>query len=199
MLAYHYLTEGHTLAALDQLREVAALQPRDGLSPQLARRLEPNAGAGVGAGAGAGPAVAAAGSSSGATPSTSSVLGPSSTSPFQETSATVPSTALAPPPQPSTAPVREGRLEGTWTAQPDRDTTITVTFPDPTHFNWTLTRQGQSRQLQGRLTYGNGILTLAQDQGPAIVGNTTWTDEKHFKFQVPGGGPDDPGLTFAKQ
>ncbi len=44
VLAYHYLTDGHTLAALDQLKEVAALQPRDGLSPQLARQLEPGTG-----------------------------------------------------------------------------------------------------------------------------------------------------------
>ena len=62
-----------------------------------------------------------------------------------------------------------------------------------------MTQQGQRRQLQGRLTYGNGILTLAQDQGPAIVGNITWTDENHFTFKVPGAGPNDPGLTFTKQ
>ena len=98
-----------------------------------------------------------------------------------------------------TTPGREGRLEGTWTAQADKDTTISVTFPDASHFTWTVNHQGQSRQLQGKLTYGNGILTMAQDQGPAIVGNTTWTDETHFRFKVPGAGPDDPGLTFTKQ
>ena len=43
VLAYHYLTEGHTLAALQQLKEVAALQPKDGLAPQLARQLDPSA------------------------------------------------------------------------------------------------------------------------------------------------------------
>ncbi len=48
------------------------------------------------------------------------------------------------------------------------------------------------------MTSGNGILTLAQDRGPAIVGNTTWTDETHFQFKLPGAGPDDPGLTFSK-
>ena len=48
------------------------------------------------------------------------------------------------------------------------------------------------------MTYGSGILTLAQDQGPAMVGNLTWRDETHFTFKVPGAGPDDPGLTFAK-
>jgi hypothetical protein len=62
-----------------------------------------------------------------------------------------------------------------------------------------VTQQGQPRQLQGKLTFGNGILTLAQDQGPAIVGIVTWTDENHFVFKVPGAGPSDSGLTFTKQ
>ncbi len=185
VLAYQYLTEGHTLASLQQLKEVAALQPRDGLSPQLARQLEPTAG-----GLPAGPASGLGSASAAGSPAPS---------PLQETTATVPSAALAPPPSPTSTPAREGRLEGTWTAQADKDTTISVTFPDASHFNWTVTHQGQSRQLQGKLTYGNGILTLAQDQGPAIVGNTTWSDENHFTFKVPGAGPNDPGLTFTKQ
>src|SRR5207237_3664147 len=97
-----------------------------------------------------------------------------------------------------TSTVKAGRLEGSWTAHPDQDTTITLTFPDPEHFTWKVTHQGQSRQLQGKLTYGNSILTLAQDQGAPMVGNVTWRDETHFTFKVPGAGPDDPGLTFAK-
>jgi hypothetical protein len=99
---------------------------------------------------------------------------------------------------PPATPATPGRLEGTWTAQSDPDTTITLTFPDPDHFIWKVAHQGQSRQIQGRLTFGNGILTLAQDQGPAMVGNLTWSDQTHFLFKVPGAGPDDPGLTFTK-
>jgi tetratricopeptide (TPR) repeat protein len=163
VLAYHYLTDGHTLAALQQLKEVAALQPRDGLAPQLARRLEPSA--------------------------TAAPSGPSAP----------PEAAPAPSASPAAPTGREGRLEGTWTAQPDKDTTISVSFADQGRFTWTVTHQGQPRQLQGRLTYGNGILTLAQDQGPAIVGNLNWTDETHFTFKVPGAGPDDSGLTFNRQ
>ncbi len=160
VLAYHYLTTGHTLAAFDQLKEVGALQPKDTLSSQLARRLEPS------------------------TPS--SPVGPPALQP--------PISATAPAPS-----GREGRLEGTWTARPDANTTISVAIPDPGHFTWTVTQQNQPRQLQGRLTYGNGILTLAQDQGPAMVGNVTWTDENHFTFRVPGAAADDPGLTFSRQ
>lgn len=162
VLAYHYLTTGHTLAAFDQLKEVGALQPKDTLSSQLARRIEPPA-----------------------------ATGPSTSGP----------PALEPPiSAPAAAPSgREGRLEGTWTARPDQGTTISVTIPDPGHFTWTVTQQDQPRQLQGRLTFGNGILTFAQDQGPAMVGNVTWTDENHFTFKVTGAAADDLGLTFTRQ
>jgi tetratricopeptide (TPR) repeat protein len=110
----------------------------------------------------------------------------------------------AQPPQPSVlpapaGPVKEGRLEGTWSSKPDNDSTITLTFPRPGQFNWTVTNQGKDRQLQGKMTYGNGMLTLAQDQGPPMVGNITWLDETRFVFKLPGTGPDDPGLTFTKQ
>jgi tetratricopeptide (TPR) repeat protein len=94
--------------------------------------------------------------------------------------------------------VKEGRLEGTWTAKPDQETTITLAFLDQDQFTWQVTHQGKSRQLQGKRVSGNGILTLAQDQGPPMVANITWRDETHFTFKVPGGGPDDPGLNFSK-
>jgi tetratricopeptide (TPR) repeat protein len=185
VLAYHYLTEGHTLPALQMLKQVAALQPQDTLSPQLARQIDPGA-------AGAAPAAGTA--PAGNAPSATSPAGPPA--------------ELSPPPSPhpgasvlapaAPAAGKEGRLEGTWTAQPDPNTTIKVTFPDAGHFSWTVTHQGESRQLQGKMTYGNGILTLAQDQGPPLVGNMTWSDETHFRFKLPGGGPDEPGLTFAK-
>ena len=95
-------------------------------------------------------------------------------------------------------PVREGHLEGTWTAQPDPDTTITLSFPDQGRFIWKVTHKGQERSIQGKLTAGNGLLTLAQDQGAPMVGNLIWSDETHFAFKVPGAGPDDQGLSFSK-
>jgi len=107
------------------------------------------------------------------------------------------------PPAPSgvAAPatlVKEGRFEGTWSALPDQETTITLAFPDQGRFTWKVAHKGQDRLLQGRMTSGNGLLTLAQDQGPPMVGNVNWSDESHFTFKVPGGGPDDPGLSFTK-
>lgn len=92
-----------------------------------------------------------------------------------------------------------GTLEGTWTAQPAADTTITVMFIDKGHFTWKVTHQGKDQQFNGTLSYENGILTLVQDQNSnAMVGNVNWQDATHFTFKVLGGGTTDPGLSFAK-
>jgi hypothetical protein len=97
-----------------------------------------------------------------------------------------------------TSPVKEGRLEGGWKAQPDQETTITLSFLDQGKFTWKIAHKGQERVIQGKLTTGNGLLTLVQEKGAPMVGDITWTDETHFTFKVPGAGPDDPGLHFAK-
>ena len=76
--------------------------------------------------------------------------------------------------------------------------TITVTFPDQGHFNWSVAHKGQDQQFQGESSYVNGILTMSQDQNNAMVGDVIWKDPNHFQFKVLGGGPSDPGLTFAK-
>ena len=73
-----------------------------------------------------------------------------------------------------------------------------MTFQDQDHFTWKVAHQGQEHEFQGSSSYVNGILTLAQDQDNAMVGDLNWQDPNHFQFKVLGGGPSDPGLTFAK-
>jgi tetratricopeptide (TPR) repeat protein len=164
VLAYLYMTQGSTSAAVESLKRVVALQPKDTISTQLIKRLDPS-------------------------------YSPPSTS------------APAPPPapgvgaaglKPTSGTVHEGRFEGAWSAKPEEDTAITLTFLDKGRFVWKVDQKGQNRVLQGRVTSGNGLLTLAQDLGPPIVGNVTWTDESHFSFKVPGAGADEPGLSFSK-
>ncbi len=93
----------------------------------------------------------------------------------------------------------EGKLEGSWTAQPNADTTITITFQDKGHFVWKVSRQGKDQQFSGNSSYENGLLTLVQDQNNnTMVGHTGWKDETHFTFKVIGAGPGDPGLSFTK-
>jgi tetratricopeptide (TPR) repeat protein len=166
VLAYLYLTQGHTSAALEQLKHVSALQSKDTVSANLIKQLE-----GTGA-----PA-----------PATSGTANRAATPPAPS--------GLATP----VAPVAPGKFEGTWSSRPDQDTTITLEFPGEGKFNWKVDQKGHNRQLQGIMTAGNGLLTLAPDQGQPMVGNVTWRDESHFTFKVPGVGPDDPGLSFARE
>ncbi len=93
VLAYFYLTQGNTDSALGQLKQVVALVPKDTVSSQLIQRLG-KTGSPMGAEAANQPPAAA------------------------------PAPDLAP--TTLTAPSgtgKEGRLEGTWTAQADPDTT----------------------------------------------------------------------------
>lgn len=174
VLAYHYLTQGHMPEAADQLRNVAALQPRDQLSAQLLAQLQQAEKTGAGGQPGA--------------------LAQNAAAPSPE-----PAPAPAQAPQTPAAPTgNEGSLQGSWTAQPGNDTTITVSFQDKGHFTWKVNQKGQDRQFQGDSSYVNGILTLVQDQNNAMVGDLNWQDPEHFQFKVLGGGPSDPGLTFAK-
>src|SRR5439155_15435222 len=97
VLAYHYLTQGHTLAALQQLKQVAQLQPRDTVSSQLARQIDPTAAAPIES------APASPAAPSGPAPGL-----PAAPPPLLEPPALAPT---------ASSPVKEGRLEGTWSAQ----------------------------------------------------------------------------------
>jgi tetratricopeptide (TPR) repeat protein len=167
VLAYLYLTQGNTAAAVDSLKRVVALQPKDTISAQVIKRLDPSY-----------------------SPPATSTRGEPAPAPAPG----VPGANL----KPTTATVKEGRFEGAWNAQPDTDTAITLTFLENGRFVWKVDEKGKNHVLQGRVTSGNGLLTLAQDQGPPLVGNVTWSDESHFQFKVPGAAADEAGLSFSK-
>jgi tetratricopeptide (TPR) repeat protein len=96
------------------------------------------------------------------------------------------------------APAYQGSLEGTWTASPEPDSTITLKITG-SNYTWQVTNKGQSHQLSGQFTSGNGLLTLVQAQGgPPLVGQVTWQDPNTFSFHALGGGAGDPGLTFRR-
>jgi tetratricopeptide (TPR) repeat protein len=161
VLAYHYLTQGHTSAAVDQLRQAVKLQPKDRISAELLQQLTQ--------------------------PAPTTATGPPA-----------PAELGAEQPPAAPAPVKEGSLIGTWTAKPSSDTTITLTIDKDGRFTWKVADKGPPHQFIGESTYGNDLLTLAQSQGPPMVGKLTWRDENHFNFKILGAGPDDPGLDFSK-
>jgi tetratricopeptide (TPR) repeat protein len=108
--------------------------------------------------------------------------------------------AAAPAAAPADTALPEGAsIAGTWTAQPAADTSIALALEPGGAFTWQVTRKdGKSQKFTGTSTYGDGILTLAQDKGPALVGRVSWTDASHMTFRIVGEGPEDPGLKFSK-
>jgi tetratricopeptide (TPR) repeat protein len=160
VLAYHYLTQGHTESAVEQLKQVVQLQPSDRLSAQLVTQLSGDAGKTQAQEAGAPPAA-----------------------PTEPTA--------------SSPGVPEGNLVGTWKASPAPATTIELTTTADGNFKWNVIDQGKSRPIEGKYTYGNGILAMSQNENNSLVGKVTWQDENHFKFQAMGG-PNDPGLVFSR-
>jgi hypothetical protein len=116
------------------------------------------------------------------------------------TDADVARTSISPPPDRSSpAPsVDRGKPEGTWTAHPDADTTIAVTFQDDGHFIWSVNRQGRDRRIEGSSSYAGGVLSMVQDPNSALIGNIHWRDLDHFDFKALGAGTSDKGLSFTR-
>jgi tetratricopeptide (TPR) repeat protein len=92
-----------------------------------------------------------------------------------------------------------GKLERTWVARLTPDTSIKLSFLPRGHVVWQVSQRGSNRRIEGYSFYLRGILTVSEDQDKALMGTVHWQDSEHFTFKILGGGPDDPGLTFAKQ
>ena len=170
VLTYHYLTQGHTDAAVEMLKQVLTLKPNDTLSAKLLRQLDP--------------------------PKETTTTLASPSTPENASTSSSPSTAVQAPVD--STPPAGGSISGAWTANPAADTTIALTIQPNGGFTWKVTQKGREQQFSGTSTYGEGILTLAQDKGPALVGRVNWTDATHITFRIVGDGPEDPGLTFTK-
>jgi tetratricopeptide (TPR) repeat protein len=157
VLAYHYLTQGHTDAAVGVLRRVVALQPKDALSAKLIKQLDPS-----------------------------------------QDQPSAPATAAATAPPPEMTPPAGATIAGTWNAQPAPGTAIALTIQPTGEFTWQVTQNGKTQSFTGTSTFGEGLLTLAQLNGPVMVGRVSWKNATHMTFRVTGDGPDDPGLSFSK-
>ena len=120
VLAYHYLTQGHTDAAVAQLKEVVALAPQDTLSAQLVKQFSPARHGARHAGGIDRPATG------------------------------------------DGDPAKQGNLAGNWTAHPAGDTTIDLHIGDDGTFTWTVTAKGKPRQLAGKWSLADDLLTLAR-------------------------------------
>jgi tetratricopeptide (TPR) repeat protein len=163
VLAYHYLTQGYTDAAIAELKDIQKLQPSDRLSSQLLAQLTSTA----------------------------------TSSPDDEAALDTAPSQAEQPAKVATPPAKEGNIVGTWKASPGPGTAIELTAGEDGSFKWSVTENGKNRVMDGKYTYGNGILAMSQSENNALVGKVAWQDDNHFTFQAMGGGPNDPGLAFS--
>jgi tetratricopeptide (TPR) repeat protein len=97
-----------------------------------------------------------------------------------------------------TTPPEGASIAGIWNAAPSADTSIALSIQPGGPFTWQVTQKGRKQRFAGTSTYGNGILTLAQEKGPVLAGRVSWKGANQITFRVAGDGPDDPGLSFSK-
>jgi tetratricopeptide (TPR) repeat protein len=98
----------------------------------------------------------------------------------------------------NTAVPEGATITGTWTAEPNVDTKVSLAIQPGGAFHWQVTQKGQTREFSGTSNFGGGILTLVPDKTPPIVGRVSWTDPNHMTFRVVGDSPNAPGLSFTK-
>jgi hypothetical protein len=180
LLAYHYVTQGHDKAAIDELRAVVRNQPNDTVSAHLLEQLERKNG------------IAPTHVETSATvPAPGG--GPSPPAPAAGDNARPAASGLQP------ALGRQFPLTGVWHASPSADTQITLTVQD-SGFSWLVNQNGHTTTIRGASAVGStGLLTLAGDENQGtLVGNVTWTDPSHFHFKLSDGPPNDPGLDFTR-
>src|SRR5262249_44416131 len=113
---------------------------------------------------------------------------------------TAPETSTAPAvTAPTATPARQGSLPGIWTAHPTGDTTIDLQVGADGTFAWKVTAKGRPRELTGKWTATDDLLTLAQEgDAGALVGRVSWKADDKWTFRAIGTGPEDQGLLFTR-
>jgi hypothetical protein len=90
-------------------------------------------------------------------------------------------------------------ISGTWTAEPNATSRVSLSIQPGGAFHWQVIQNGQTRDFTGTSNFGGGILTLVPDKTPPIVGRVTWTDPNHMTLHAIGdNNPNSPGLSFVK-
>jgi tetratricopeptide (TPR) repeat protein len=181
VLAYQYLTCGYVDQAIPQLQTVVQINPKDQLSAQLLASLtNPQT----------------------ATPETASDTGaaPPDSVPIN---AIPPSpTSIAPPgtpsESPSAPPVNAADLAGRWTATRPDGGTIVLNLGSDSKYDWAYSANGESKNFAGAYSVADNLLILKQGDTPTMVGQVTMVNNRQFSFKMPGGNPNDPGLTFTR-
>jgi len=189
LLAYHYMVQEHKDSAAVQFRNVVKLEPKDQLSARFAAAL--------GATAPEPPKLPTqltqAGDSEVAKPVDLAQTGGGDTPQASSAGESGASKEVPRPPAPPQT------LQGRWSAKPNDKTTIALSVKPDGTFAWTVTQDGKSQTLEGWAGYQDQILTLAQEQGPPLVGKITVDPAgNRFAFKPPGTPESVAGLSFEK-
>jgi tetratricopeptide (TPR) repeat protein len=186
LLAYHYMVQGHKDAAAAQFQDVVKLEPKDQLSARFAAAL--------GATAPEPPKLPAQLAQAGAArPVDLAQAGAGNDSQGGKAGESGTAEDVPPPPAPPQ------NLQGHWAAKPNEKISIALALNLDGTFAWTVTQVGKSQTIQGQAGYQDQILTLAQDQGPPLVGKVTVDPAgNRFTFRPPGTPDSAAGLSFEK-
>ena len=88
-------------------------------------------------------------------------------------------------------------LVGTWKARPMPDVSIELTLLKDGQFTWEVIANGHADSIGGEADYQDGVLTLTQDDAPALIGKVVNLGEKQFGFELLGG-PQAATIPFSR-
>jgi tetratricopeptide (TPR) repeat protein len=89
-------------------------------------------------------------------------------------------------------------LVGQWSASPGADKSFQLKLDDSGSFTWTYTEGGKPQTVKGVYAVDGNVLALELDAGGQMLAQVTPPDQDKFQFQILGGPPTDPGLTFER-
>jgi tetratricopeptide (TPR) repeat protein len=179
VLAYHYMSAGHTDAARQQLQQVAQLVPNDRVAADLVKMLTPRDQTSPGS-----PGSVAAVPGQEVTPRP----------PTEEAPGTQPEAA-----GPAAKPIDPAMIVGTWQASREDGSKFNLTIGDDSTFTWKFTPpKGKANEFSGKYTIEGNVLALERQEGGSMVGAVTPEGAGKFNFKALGAPQEDPGLEFAK-
>lgn len=193
LLAYHYLMLDHTEAAIEQLKVVVELEPRDQLSARLLSTISgesnqptqpvtpvqpqqtaqlPQAPASNGAGLGA--------------------LGNSAIVSQPE----APQQVEVKKVNPVETKTKSEKLVGQFKASPEAGVEFELVLNSDNTFKWTFKTEENTSSFAGTYTITDNELTLVRKSDGEKMSGIVTINKDGFNFKITGSDPQDPGLNF---
>jgi tetratricopeptide (TPR) repeat protein len=114
---------------------------------------------------------------------------------------TITKTETPAPPAPAepaatSKPVDATALAGDWKAARPDGTNISLHLAKDGAYTWKFSQKDKTQEFSGTYTVASNLLILNEGAAPVMIGQVTLLPDKGFNFKLPGGNPNDPGLTF---